>query len=513
MTDAFRNPAPLMPDIWALHGRWRAGHTAVDSWDGALSWGALISRTNQVANGLKALGLRPGDRAGVLMGNSASTVEVLIGLMRAGVAAVPLNPGVTDESIAAMLKDSGARALFLSEEHAGRRFDAAGFVAGGVIARGGAAGQDYAAWRDAQSDADPGVEVQPDWICNIIYSSGTTGLPKGIVHTHAQRAAWAYDVGQALRYDSAARTLAVVGLHSNISWVCMLCTFLSGGTLVIERHADPETFFGRVRDDHISHTAMVPLMCQRLLEAWPEGPDDHASLRSLMCCGSPLPISVKGELLERLGGVLIELYGSTEGVITTLDPEDAAGRLTSVGKPIAGTDLAIIDNDDRPVAAGQAGEIVGRGRFIMDGYWNRPDATAEATWVDPQGRPWFRTGDIGRLDDEGFLYVVDRKKDMILSGGQNIYPADMEAILFERPEVAECAIVGAPSAKWGETPVAFVVTATGEAPDPEELRAWLNGRVARFQKVAEVILTQALPRNATGKVLKRDLRDGLEMRE
>ena len=513
MADAFRNPAPLMPDIWALHGRWRASHPAVVSWDGALTWSALISRTNQVANGLAALGLKPGDRAAVLMGNSLSTVEVLVGLMRAGIAAVPMNPGVTDESIAAMMADAGVRVLFLSEEHAGRRFAVDQLAAGGVITRGGATGQDYAAWRDAQSDAHPGVGVRPDWVCNIIYSSGTTGLPKGIVHTHAQRTAWAYDVGQALRYDSAARTLAVVGLHSNISWVCMLCTFLVGGTLLVERHGDPETFFGRVRDDHISHTAMVPLMCQRLLEAWPTDPDDHASLRSLMCCGSPLPVSIKGELLERLGGVLIELYGSTEGVITTLDPEDAPGRLTSVGKPVAGTDLAIVGGDDRPVAAGEAGEIVGRGRFVMDGYWNRPEATAEATWIDPQGQPWLRIGDIGRLDDEGFLYVVDRKKDMILSGGQNIYPADMEAILFERPEVAECAIVGAPSAKWGETPVAFVVTANGATPDPEELRAWLNSRIARFQKVAEIILTDALPRNATGKVLKRDLRQGLEMRD
>ncbi len=512
MADAFRNPAPLMTDIWALHGRWRGSHPAVLSRDGALTWRALISRTNQVANGLAALGLKPGDRAAVLMGNSASTVEVLIGLMRAGVAAVPMNPGVTDDSIAAMMADAGVRALFLSEEHAARRLPLDQLASGGLIVRGGGAGQDYAAWRDAQSDADPGIRIEPDRICNIIYSSGTTGLPKGIVHTHAQRTAWAYDVGQALRYDSAARTLAVVGLHSNISWVCMLCTFLAGGTLLVERHADPETFFGRVRDDHVSHTAMVPLMCQRLLDAWPADPEDHASLRSLMCCGSPLPAGVKGELLERLGGVLIELYGSTEGVITTLDPEDAAGRLTSVGKPITGTDLAIIDGADRAVPAGEAGEIVGRGRFVMDGYWNRPEATAEATWIDPEGRPWLRTGDIGRLDEDGFLYVVDRKKDMILSGGQNIYPADMEAILFERPEVAECAIVGAPSAKWGETPVAFVVTAHGAAPDPEELRAWLNGRIARFQKVAEVILTDALPRNATGKVLKRELRQGLALR-
>lgn len=357
------------------------------------------------------------------------------------------------------------------------------------------------------------MRVEPHWPCNIIYSSGTTGLPKGIVHTHAQRAAWACDLGLALRYDSAARTLAVVGLHSNISWVCMLCTFLVGGTLLVDKAYDPAAFFERVRDDGVSHTAMVPLMCQRLLDAWPEDPSDHAGLRSLMCCGSPLPVGVKAELLERFGGVLIELYGSTEGVITTLDPEDAPGRLASVGKPVPGTDLMIVGADDRPAAPGQAGEIVGRGRFVMDGYWNRPDATAEATWTDADGRPWLRTGDIGRLDEEGFLYVVDRKKDMILSGGQNVYPADIEAVLFDHPGVAECAVVGAPSRKWGETPVAFVVPAGGAGLDAEDLKAWANARVARFQRLAGVELADALPRNATGKVLKRELRRGLAERD
>jgi len=509
MADAFRNPAPLMPDVWALHGRWRAARPAVESWDGTLDWASLMARTNQVANGLAALGLQPGDRAAVLMGNSLSVVEVLVGLMRAGIAAVPLNPSVTDESVAAMMTDAGVKALFLSEEHAGRSFPLDGLIEGGLISRGGGVGQDYANWRDGQSDADPKVEIQPNWVCNIIYSSGTTGSPKGIVHTHGQRAAWAGDLALALRYDSAARTLAVVGLHSNISWVCLLCTLHCGGTLLVERHFDPAEVFAAVRERDASHSSMVPLMCQRLLDAWPADLAAPTGLRSLMCCGSPLPAAVKGELLRRLGGVLIELYGSTEGVITTLDPEDAPARLASVGKPLPGTDLCILGADDQPVPTGEAGEIVGRGRFVMDGYWNRPEATAEATWTDAQGRPWQRSGDIGRLDAEGFLYVVDRKKDMILSGGQNVYPADLEAVLFEHPAVAECAVVGAPSRKWGETPMAFVVPASGHAPEAEALREWANGRVARFQRLAAVVLAEALPRNATGKVLKRDLRQDL----
>ncbi|MBX7248444.1 MAG: AMP-binding protein [Caulobacteraceae bacterium] len=510
MADAFANTTPLLPEIWALHGRWRASRPAVESWDGTLTWAELMARSNQVGAGLRAIGLSHGDRAAVLMSNSLSTVEVLVGLMRAGIAAVPVNPGVTDAAVAAMMRDAGVRALFLSEEHAARDLPLDGLVDGGLIVRGGSRGTDYHAWRDGSSDSDPGQAVQPDDLCNIIYSSGTTGMPKGIVHTHGQRLAWAQDVGQALRYHSGARTAVVVGLHSNISWVSLLCTLMAGGTVLVERAFDGEGFFALIRKRGVTHVSMVPLLCQRLLEAWPDD-DPHAGrgLQSLMCCGSPLPAGVKAALLERLGGVLIELYGSTEGVITTLDPEDAPDRLASVGKPVAGGDILILGADDRPAPPGEAGEIVGRGRFSMDGYWNRPDATAEATWTDPQGRPWLRTGDIGRVDEEGFLYVVDRKKDMILSGGQNVYPADVEAILFEHPGVAQCAVVGAPSRKWGETPVAFVVPAEDSGLAAPDLRDWLNARLARFQKVAAVHLVDDLPRNATGKVLKRELRAGL----
>ena len=513
MPNAFANPTPLMPDVWALHGKWRGTKPAVESWDGKLNWAELIARTNQVGAGLEGLGLKPGDRAAVLMGNSLSVVEVLVGLMRAGIVAVPLNPAVTDDNVEAMMRDAGVRALFLSEEHAGRSFPAELLVEGGLICRSGLVGQDYAAWRDAQPATDRGVRVEGHWPCNIIYSSGTTGMPKGIVHTHEQRAVWTYDVAAGLRYDSSCRTAAVVGLHSNISWVCLLSTFLLGGTLIVEKAFDPAALFASVRDNGVSHSCMVPVMVQRLLDAWPEDPSDHAGLKSIMCCGAPLPVGVKAEVLERLGGVLIELYGSTEGVATTLDPEDAPGRLASVGKPPQGADILILDNDDRPLPAGEAGEIVGRARFMMDGYWNRPDATAEATWIDSEGRPWLRTGDIGRLDEEGFLYVVDRKKDMILSGGQNVYPADIEAVLFQHPGVAECAVVGAPSRKWGETPVAFVVPASGAALDAAALCAWANGRVAKFQRLAAVELAAALPRNATGKVLKRELRAGLPERD
>jgi acyl-CoA synthetase (AMP-forming)/AMP-acid ligase II len=236
-----------------------------------------------------------------------------------------------------------------------------------------------------------------------------------------------------------------------------------------------------------------------------------------MCCGSPLALELKRRALTELGGQFIELYGLTEGLITTLAPEDAVERPASVGKPLPGTDIRLIGDDDREVPAGVAGEIVGRGQITMAGYWNRPDADAECTWIDADGRRWLRTGDIGRLDDEGFLYLVDRKKDMIISGGQNIYPADIEAVLVTHPDVAEVAVIGVPSVRWGETPLAIVVPRSapsalpaGSAPAADEaaarLRDWVNKRVGKQQRIAGVRFVASLPRNPNGKILKRELR-------
>jgi acyl-CoA synthetase (AMP-forming)/AMP-acid ligase II len=285
----------------------------------------------------------------------------------------------------------------------------------------------------------------------------------------------------------------------------------------------PAALLDAIERHRISHGAFVPVQLQRLLEA-DLGARQLASLETLMCCGSPLPLAVKRAIPQRLGCQLIELYGLTEGLITTLDPEDFERKIESVGRPIPGQQLLLLDAEDRPVGPGEAGEIVGLGRLTMRGYHNRPDATQEATWVDPQGRRWLRTGDIGRVDDEGFLYLVDRKKDMILSGGQNVYPADLEAVLLQHPQVAEAAVIGVPSERWGETPLALVVprevsnagagagagvgVAVGEEDSvgADALRDWANARLGRQQRIAALRFVAALPRNPNGKILKRELR-------
>ncbi|MCC7199486.1 MAG: AMP-binding protein [Gammaproteobacteria bacterium] len=507
-------PAPLIPDLLRLNGRWRRARAAVSCGTESLSWGEFDRRTEQVANALVALGLQPGESVAVLMNNGIPMVEALFGAMKAGACVVPLNLSVTDDGIERMLVDAGARVVVATPAQRARlapmqaRLDQV-LPGGWLCVDGGAGFADYAAWRDAAPATHCQAALDPDGPCNLIYSSGTTALPKGIVHSHRRRIEWTYDVGVALRYGSNAVAICPVGLFSNISWVAMLCSFLAGGSIVVMDHFDPEDFLATVERHRCTHVAMVPLQFQKVVEDPSFARYDISSMRNLCTVGSPMHPDLKQRVARDFGCDLTELYGLTEGIITTLDPEDVFSRTASVGKPVPGTDLRIIDEEGRELPAGSAGEIVGWSRFVMIGYHNRPDATAEALWHDAEGRPWLRTGDIGKLDEDGYLYIVDRKKDMILSGGQNIFPADIEAAIKTHPAVFDCAVIGIPHDKWGETPLGLVVLRPGHPATPadaEAMRAWVNERVGRQQRLSRLEFRGELPRNPTGKLLKRELR-------
>lgn len=519
----FDAPAPLLPDLIDRQSRWLGEKTALICGDTRWSWAEFGTRLRRFAAALSAAGISPGDRVVVVMSNGPEMLEAMFGALRAGACVVPLNVSVAPAAMAAMIDDCGATAVIVSEEHRVQLSPSRhAAVRLWLVADGQQRAPSspptpwasYTPWLAQDPDAAHAeriarLRIAPDSLCNIIYSSGTTGVPKGIAHDHRRRLDWAHSIALALRYDSQAVTLCPIGLYSNISWVSMLSTFVVGGTLVVERHFEPAATLQTIAEHRVSHGSLVPIIVQRLLEAPGFATADRSSLRALMCCGSPLPPPVKHRALHDLGCAFIELYGLTEGVITTLDPEDAAGREASVGKPLPGTDIMLLDDEDKPVAPGGSGEIVSRGHITMVGYYNRPDADAESSWRDPEGRLWFRTGDVGRLDEQGFLYIVDRKKDMIISGGQNIYPADIEAVAAAHPQVAEIAVIGIKSRRWGETPYAVVVP-RGPSIEGEhlaaELRDWINARVGRQQRIAGVALAASLPRNPNGKILKRELR-------
>lgn len=523
----FDAPPLLLPDLIDRQSRWLGDKTALVFAEQRRSWREFGAGVRHTASALRAAGVQPGDRIVVLMRNSLEMAEAMFGILRAGAVVVPLNVAVSDAAAHAMIADCGATAVIASADHAARLasqpqpavslwicVDAAR-AAAPAAAGGSIRWVDYRSFRDAAPGDAPAAGIGPDSLCNIIYSSGTTGLPKGIVHSHRPRLDWARDLALALRYDSRAITLCPIGLYSNISWVGLLCTLMVGGTIVIEESFDVQRTLDVIVREKITHSSMVPVQFQRLLESPAFADADLSSLRSLMCCGSPLPLAMKQRALTEFGCDFIELYGLTEGVVTTLSPEDARLRPSSVGLPLPGTDIRLVDESGREVPAGEAGEIVSRGHIVMTGYYGRPDADADATWIDPDGQRWLRTGDIGHLDAEGFLYLVDRRKDMIISGGQNIYPADIEAVLVTHPVVSEVAVIGVPSERWGETPLALVVpartrggaaSADAVTADAEALRDWVNARVGRQQRVSAVRFVDSLPRNPNGKILKRELR-------
>ncbi len=511
----FQPPAPLLPDLIAQNGRWRRDQPAVVDGPRTLSWREFDEATARLAHALLALGIRPRERVAVLMDTRLETMIAMFGSIRAGAVAVPLNVSITDDAVAAMCADAATVAVFASGDHC-RRIDelrTSGALAARhfVTADGPRDGwHELGALLAAQPATAPRVAIGPADECNLIYSSGTTAMPKGIVHTHDCRMHWAYDCAQALRYRSGCRTLCSLGLFSNISWVSMLSTFLVGGTVVLMRHFAARDALRVIESERITHGSFVPVQLERMLEEPARAEFRTGSLEALMCCGSPLPADVKRRFAREFDCQLIELYGLTEGLMTILAPEDFDRKIDSVGKPVLGADIRILGDDDRELPNGATGEIVGRGRLVMAGYHAREAANREATWIDEEGRQWLRTGDLGRLDEEGFLYIVDRKKDMILSGGQNIYPADIESVMRQHPAVAEVAVVGLPSPKWGETPVAVVVVRDGDSLDVDALKEWTNGRVGRQQRVAAVVTRTALPRNPNGKVLKRELRRELQ---
>ena len=508
----FKAADPQLPDLIELNAQARPSHPAVICGETTRTWREFSSDVAQTAAALDALGVSKGDRVVVLMRNGYEMLLAMLGTVQAGAVAVPLNVSVSEKGMVSMIADSDARAIIASHEHVGRIEAIRDQLPANTGDRLVAHADKRDGWRTFERLLDSATPdyvrpaIGPEDHCNIIYSSGTTGLPKGIVHSHACRMAWAYDMSLALRYHSGARTLITLGLFSNITWVALLGTILCCGTIIVMPRFDARGTLSAIGDYRATHGTMVPVQFQRMLELDDFDDYDLSSIGALMCCGSPLRPELKLEILDRIPGDFIELYGLTEGLVTIQDPEDARANPSSVGRPCPGQAIMILGDDDRPVGPDTSGEIIGYGRTVMTGYLNRDEASEEAAWIDEDGRQWLRTGDIGRLDEDGNLYIVDRKKDMIISGGQNIYPADIETVIAAHEQVSDVAVIGVESRKWGETPLAVVVTA-GEPADEDALIGWTNERVGKQQRIAGVRFIDELPRNPNGKVLKRELRE------
>ena len=362
-------------------------------------------------------------------------------------------------------------------------------------------------WRRRRRVPAP-VCVEPDWAFNIIYSSGTTGTPKGIVQPHAMRTTAGARLVRPFGYGEDAVAIISTGLYSNTTLVSLFPALGGGGTVVLMDKFDARGFLQLAERHHVTHAMLVPVQYQRIMAVPDFDGFDLSAFQMKFCTSAPFGAALKADVLRRWPGGLTEYYGMTEGGGgTVLLAHETPDKVHTVGKPWPHIDVRLVGDDGCEVAPGEVGEIVGHSVNMMKGYHNQPGKTAEAIWLSPDGRRFIRNGDMGRFDADGFLVLMDRKKDMIISGGFNIYPSDLEAALRAHACVAEAAVVGVDSEQWGETPVAFVVLRDGAREDGDDLRSWANARLGKTQRISDVVVLRALPRSHIGKVLKRELRD------
>ena len=483
--------------------------------DRTMSWRELDRTMDRVATALQRDGIAQRTAIAICASTSIAYALTFLGALRAGIAVSPLAPSSTGEQLAGMVADCGATLLFLDRSTA----DLLAAVGGAGLRRialdDGDAGERWSEWL-APEDATPQpVEIAPSDPFNIIYSSGTTGVPKGIVQSHRMR--WGHvNRAKNLGYDETARTLLSTPLYSNTTLVSFFPTIGGGGTAILMRKFDAHTFLELAEKYRATHAMLVPVQYRRIMALPDFDKFDLSSFRMKLCTSAPFASDLKADILKRWPGGLVEYYGMTEGGGSCILPaHEFPDKLHTVGKPAEGHEIRLLDESGVEVGPGEIGEIVGHSAAIMNGYHNQAGKTAEAQWRAPDGRIFMRTGDVGRFDADGFLQLMDRKKDMIITGGFNVYPSDLEAVLLQQPDVAEVAVVGVPSEQWGETPVAFVVPRAGEALSgpqlrerAEALRERVNAGLGKTQRISEIRLLPSLPRSEIGKVLKRELRDG-----
>jgi long-chain acyl-CoA synthetase len=474
----------------------------------------LNDRVNRLANGLMKMGYRRGDRVAVLAANTYKYLEIYFAAGKLGMSVTPLNFRLSDPEIAYIVNDSEAVCFFVGDEYEDRALGIRqelpkirDWIALDNRREGAA---DYETLLEAASGSEPGVDVDENELAVLMYTGGTTGLPKGVMLTHRNimTAAIAAALGLGFRYDDA--TCFVLPLF-HVSFWPALAVLLVGGKVVINRKPDLGEILRLIQDEKCTHINMVPTLYTWLLEHPDIHHTDLSSLRLMTYAGSPFPPEVLKRCIQKFGDRFAQAYGMTEALGgTTLPPWDhflegeRSRLLASAGKESLCVDVRVVDEEGLPLPAGEIGEIAMRGKHVMQGYWKNQELTGKTL-----RNGWLHTGDMGYLDEEGYLFLVDRKADMIVTGGENVYPKETEDVLYEHPAVMECAVVSAPDPKWGERVQAVVVLKQGQQATPEELIGHCRGRLAGYKCPKGVDFWDALPKTPIGKILRKDIKKKL----
>jgi long-chain acyl-CoA synthetase len=473
---------------------------AVRLGEAELTYAELGERSARLAALLKEKGLESGDRVGVMLPNVLEFPISYYGVLRTGGIVVPMNVLLKRREIAFYLEDSGAKLLLAWH----------GFAA---EARGGAedAGvelievesEGFAAML-AEHEPAPGLaDTDEEDTAVILYTSGTTGKPKGAELTHLNLSRNA-DVASRTTCEIEAGDVAFGGLplfHSFGQTVGMNATLRVGACLALVPKFDPGEALETIQRHRITHFYGVPTMFGALLHHPERESYDTSSLRTCITGGASMPVEVLRGFEQAFGAIVLEGYGLSEtSPVSSSNHPDRERKPGSIGTPLEGVEMKVVDEDDNEVPQGEVGEIVIRGHNIMKGYWQRPEATAEA-----MRGGWFHSGDMARVDEEGYFYIVDRKKDLIIRGGYNVYPREVEEVLYEHPKVREAAVLGVPHDEWGEEIGAAVVLHDGEQLEPEEVSAYVKERIAAYKYARLVWFLDDLPKGPTGKILKREI--------
>lgn len=501
-------------DLPRVHAARRPGHTALVFEDRTTSWVQLDRQTNQVAQALLAAGLAPQSRVGYLGKNCDRFFDCYLGAAKARMVLVPVNWRLAAEEMAFILKDAQASILFVGVDYLPLVDTLRAAVPGlnTIVSMDGPheGCQDFVAWRDAHDGTDPALPADSEEVALQLYTSGTTGLPKGAELTHrntlsALSYAAAGYLGQWNENDVCVVPLPL--FHAGGVSYGMNAPYV-GGTLVLLREAQPALILQALARHRVTKLGVVPAVMQFMLDHPDCAKADFSQLDAITYGGAPIPPALLKRAIEVMGPVFLQMFGMTETTTigTALQPRDhdpaRPERLTSCGQVLPGVDLRIVTLDGRDALPGESGEVHIRCAAVMKSYWNRPEASAEAL----RGG-WYHTGDVGYLDADGYLYIQDRLKDMIISGGENIYPAEVERALGDHPAIAESAVIGVPDPKWGESVKAVVVLRPGQQVNEADIIAFTRGKIAAYKCPKSVDFATTLPRNPSGKLLKRVLRE------